>query len=57
MIVYGRITNTIKTIQSTLDKNETILILNILNKPYQEWVGSRFSNWYYYFWNPKHIFS
>ena len=36
MIVYGRITNTIKTIQSTLDKNEAILILNILNKPYQE---------------------
>ena len=57
MIVYGRITNTIKTIQSTLDKNEAILILNILNKPYQEWVGSRFSDWYYYFWNPKDIFS
>ena len=36
MIVCGRITNTIKIIQSTLDKNEAMQMLNILNKPYQE---------------------
>ena len=36
MIVYSRITNTNKIIQSELDKNEAIQILNSLNRPYQE---------------------
>ena len=36
MIVYGRITNTNKIIQSELGKNEAIQILDSINRPYQE---------------------
>ena len=48
-IVYGKITHTIKIIESEFDKNKARQILNSFGESYQKWVLFKVCNWCYFF--------